>query len=57
MGNQDNTRTRDQDIRRQPPQQEQAADKSAKKRDKQGRQDQADQDGRQASENDRMSRH
>ncbi len=58
MGNQDNTRSRDQDIRHQLPQQEQAADKSAKNRDnKQGQPNQARQDGDRSAENDRLSRH
>jgi len=59
MGQNDNTRTQDQDIRRQPPQQEQTGGKSAKKADKQNPQQQ--QTGRQPgmgrSEDDRSSRH
>jgi len=57
MNNRDNNRSQDQDIRRQPPQQEQTGGKSAKKQDKQGQQGQTYPNDRQSSENDRTSRH
>jgi len=58
MGQQDNTRNQDQDIRRQPQQQEQTGGKSAKKQDKAGQQGQAGQpDSQPRSDNDRTSRH
>ncbi len=55
MGQQDNTRSQDRDIRRQPQQQEQATDKNAKKRDKTGQSGR--QPGDEATEDERMSRH
>ncbi len=57
MGQQDNTRNQDQDIRRQPQQQEQTGGKSAKKTDKQDQPQQGRQSDMRRSDDDRMSRH